>query len=311
MTKSTCEDILKHNLFVRKGQVLFFMNWLNKLERKFGRFAIPNLMLWVVGAYAVGFVLYMVNPAIMNMLTLSPHEVLRGQVWRIVTWILMPSSMSVFSLLIMALLYYQLGMALERAWGVFRFNVYIFSGLLFTVIGAFILYGIIYALGGPIAAAGASSAIARSISTKYINMSIFLAFALMYPNMQLMLYFVIPIKMKWMAAVYAALTVYEFIVSGWGGRVSIFMSLLNFIIFFLSTRDFKRYSPQEVHRRQKFQAQMRQSRPRAGVTKHKCAICGRTEQDDPTLEFRFCSKCEGNYEYCQDHLFTHQHIRRS
>lgn len=298
-------------IFFVKGQGLFCMNWLNKLERKFGKFAIPNLMLWLVGAYAVGFVLYKINPAILNMLMLSPYDVLRGQVWRLVTWILIPSSGSALSLFIMALLYYQLGMALERAWGVFRFNVYIFSGLLFTVIGAFILYGIIYVIEGPTMAAFTCTAIAKGISTNYINMSIFLAFALMYPNMQLMLYFIIPIKMKWMAAVYAVLIIYDFIVRGWGGRISIFMSLLNFIIFFLSTRDFKRYSPQEVHRRQKFQAQMRQSRSRAGVTKHKCAVCGRTEQDDPTLEFRFCSKCEGNYEYCQDHLFTHQHIRRS
>ena len=287
------------------------MNWLNKLERKFGRYAIPNLMIWLVGAYVIGFVIYMINPSILSLLVLSPYHVLHGQIWRLVTWIFMPSSTSLFSLLIMALLYYQLGTALERTWGTFRFNVYIFSGMLFTVIGAFILYLIMYLAGGAAMAQMATSSIAWGISTKYINMSIFLAFALMYPDMQVMLYFIIPIKMKWMAAVYAVLTVYEFIVSGWSGRISIFMSLLNFIIFFLSTRNFKRYSPHEVHRRQQFKAQMRRPRQRAGVTKHKCAVCGRTELDDPTLEFRFCSKYEGNYEYCSDHLFTHQHIRRS
>ena len=141
-------------------------------------------------------------------------------------------------------------------------------------------------------------------------MSIFLAFAVMYPDMQVMLYFIIPIKMKWMAIVYAVLTLYEFIVSGWAGRVAIFMSLLNFIIFFFSTRNFKRYSPHEIHRRQQFKSQMRQPRPGSGITRHKCAICGRTELDDPNLEFRFCSKCDGNYEYCQDHLFTHKHIKK-
>ena len=89
------------------------------------------------------------------------------------------------------------------------------------------------------------------------------------------------------------------------------MSLLNFIIFFLSTRNLNRYTPHEIHRRHQFKSQMKEPRPGSGITKHKCAVCGRTELDDPTLEFRFCSKCEGNYEYCQDHLFTHQHIRRS
>ena len=159
-------------------------------------------------------------------------------------------------------------------------------------------------------AAQLSYSIASGFSTNYINMSIFLAFAVMYPDMQVMLYFIIPIKMKWMAIVYAVLTLYEFIVSGWAGRVAIFMSLLNFIIFFFSTRNFKRYSPHEIHRRQQFKSQMRQPRPGSGITKHKCAICGRTELDDPNLEFRFCSKCDGNYEYCQDHLFTHKHIKK-
>ena len=141
-------------------------------------------------------------------------------------------------------------------------------------------------------------------------MSIFLAFAVCYPDMQILLYFIIPIKMKWLAYVYAALMLYDFIQSLWPGRIVMAMSLLNFIIFFLSTRDLRRYTPKEVHRRQAYQKAVRQPGNAAGITKHKCAICGRTEQDDPSLEFRFCSKCDGNYEYCQDHLFTHQHIKR-
>ena len=142
------------------------------------------------------------------------------------------------------------GIVLLPAWhgtgtylGTFRFNVYIFGGMIFTVIGAFVLYGIYYAMNAsvisqmPALAAQLSYSIASGFSTNYINMSIFLAFAVMYPDMQVMLYFIIPIKMKWMAIVYAVLTLYEFIVSGWAGRVAIFMSLLNFIIFFFSTRN--------------------------------------------------------------------------
>ena len=287
------------------------MNWLNKLERRLGRFAIPNLMIWLIGAYVVGYVFYVINPNILELLVLSPADILRGQVWRLETWVFMPTSGSVFSLLIMALLYYQLGTALERTWGTFRFNVYIFSGMLFTVLGAFILYGIYRALG--ISALELQMiGFAYGFSTNYINMSIFLAFALTYPEMQILLMFFIPVKMKWMAVVYGVLTILQFFESNWAGRISIFMSLLNFIIFFLSTRNFKRYSPQEVHRRQSFKRQMRTPQNTyAGGAMHKCAVCGRTEFDDPALEFRFCSKCEGNHEYCQDHLFTHQHIRLS
>ena len=284
------------------------MNWLNKLERKFGRFAIPNLIVWLIAAYTIGFVISIVNPSIIQYLTLNPYYILRGQVWRLFTWVLMPTNSELFGLIIMAIFYFQLGTTLERNWGTFRFNVYIFSGLLFTVIGAFILYGVMYLVNGSVIPG--METIGDEFSTNYINMSIFLAFAVTYPEMQILLMFIIPVKMKWMGIVYGVLTVLEFIVCGWAGRIAIVMSLLNFIIFFLSTRNLKRYTPQEVHRRQKFKREVRQSTSYEGGARHKCAVCGRTEKDDPTLEFRFCSKCEGNFEYCQDHLFTHAHKRQ-
>lgn len=286
------------------------MNFLNKMERKIGKYAIPNLMIYLIAAYCIGFVIYTVNPNFMLMLTLSPYHILHGQVWRLITWILMPTDTRVFSLLIMALLYYQLGSALERSWGTFRFNVYIFGGMLFTVIGAFILYGI-YAAAGTGSLETISLISSLTFTTNYINLTIFLAFAVMYPEMQLLLFFIIPVKMKWMAVVYAVLIAINLILTSWGGRIAIIMSILNFLIFFLSTRNYRRVSPKEIHRKQVFKAQMREPRRGSMVTKHKCAVCGRTELDDPNLEFRFCSKCDGNYEYCQDHLFTHQHIKHS
>ena len=286
------------------------MNFLNKMERKIGKYAIPNLMIYLIAAYCIGFVIYTVNPNFMLMLTLSPYHILHGQVWRLITWILMPTDTRVFSLLIMALLYYQLGSALERSWGTFRFNVYIFGGMLFTVIGAFILYGI-YAASGTGNLETISLISSLTFTTNYINLTIFLAFAVMYPEMQILLFFIIPVKMKWMAVVYAVLIAINLILTSWGGRIAIIMSILNFLIFFLSTRNYRRVSPKEIHRKQVFKAQMREPRRGSIVTKHKCAVCGRTELDDPNLEFRFCSKCDGNYEYCQDHLFTHQHIKHS
>ena len=193
--------------------------------------------------------------------------------------------------------------------------------MIFTVISAFILY---FITGGVLDAYLNGS----QFSTYYISLSIFLAYALTYPDMKVLLYFVIPIKMKWMAAVYVVMMVFNVwdifqsvravtqstgIALWYAGimLLCVILSLLNYLIFFLSTRNLSRYTPHEVHRRQQFKAQMREPRPGSGITKHKCAVCGRTELDDPNLEFRFCSKCEGNYEYCQDHLFTHQHIRRS
>ena len=162
----------------------------------------------------------------------------------------------------------------------------------------------VYSIGGSI------------FSTYYISMSVFLAYALSYPDMQVLLWFIIPIKMKWMAIVYGAIILYDvftYFRNGlWFVAVPIIASLLNFIIFFLSTRNLQHYNPKEVKRRREFKKAVAGSRVNpqtGGVTKHKCAICGRTELDHPELEFRFCSRCNGNYEYCQDHLFTHTHVK--
>lgn len=295
------------------------MNWLNKLERKIGKYAIPNLMKWLLGAYAIGVVLTLINPQAAAFLSFHPYLIMKGQVWRLVTWIFQPSNTSIISLLFMFLLYYQLGNVLERSWGTFRFNVYIIGGMLVTIIGCLLFYGIIAMCFGDVFAEATSINMGQLVSADYIYMSIFLAFAVMFPNMQLYIYFFIPVKMKWMSVFYAVIIVYDiYKAARWYGLfpaiimvVVVTMSLLNFLIFFLSSRDMKRYSPKEVHRRQEFKRQMATPRPGSGITRHKCAVCGRTEVSNPELEFRFCSKCEGNYEYCQDHLFTHQHIHRS
>ena len=292
------------------------MNWLNKLERKIGRYAVPNLIIWLIGAYTIGYVFGTVSPGILSYLTLSPYHILHGQIWRLVTWVFMPTESNLIFLLIMALFYYQLGMALERTWGTFRFNVYIFGGMIFTVIGAFVLYGIYYAMNAsvisqmPALAAQLSYSIASGFSTNYINMSIFLACASIMPDYQLLLYGIIPIKMKWLAILDVVLLAVDAVQGGLIIRIVIIASLLNFIIFFFCNRNLRGHSPKQAARRKKFQKQI--SRPQnqyAGGAKHRCAVCGRTELDDPTLEFRYCSKCNGNYEYCQDHLFTHEHVK--
>ncbi len=281
------------------------MNWLDKLERKIGRFAIPNLTVYLLAGYIIGFVTWYLMPQLLSWLTLEPALILRGQVWRLISWVLIPPATDLISIIFLVLLYYSLGTALERTWGSFRYNVYIFSGIFFTVIAVFILYGVFYLLYGvevPLSSVGL-------VSTNYITMSIFLAFAAIYPDMEVLLYFILPIKMKWMALVYAAMALYYFIQGNVVTRVAIAASLLNFIIFFLSSRNLRRFGPKETARKAKFK---RQSAPHMHYTngaKHRCAVCGRTELDDPCLEFRFCSKCNGNYEYCQDHLFTHEHVK--
>lgn len=291
------------------------MNWIDKLERKFGRFGVQNLTMYIIICYVVGYFLTYLNPSLMAMMSLDVAKILHGQIWRLVTWVIYPPSTGNFLLFVISILffYYPIGTSLERTWGTFRYTLYIFSGLLFTVIAAALLYAV---TGGYVTVGGMMLPYGSIFTTYYISLSIFLAYAVTYPDLQLLLMFVIPIRMKWMAFVYGLFIAWDIVsylrVGLWVGVVPIVASLLNFVIFYFSTRDMNRYNPKEIHRRQQFKKAVAPSRTGSGpngIAKHKCAICGRTEKDDPNLEFRFCSKCNGNYEYCQDHLFTHKHVQ--
>ena len=275
-------------------------NWLDKMERRFGRYAIRNLTMYLLAGYAIGYLLSFTMPQLLTYFTLEPALILKGQVWRLLSWVIIPPNDNIIFVIFMMPLYYSLGNTLESYWGAFRYNVYIFSGILFTVIGAFIVNGLI----------GGITGFGSLYSTYYINMSIFLACASIMPDYQLLLYGIIPIKMKWLAILDVVLLAVDAVQGGLIIRIVIIASLLNFIIFFFCNRNLRGHSPKQAARRKKFQKQI--SRPQnqyAGGAKHRCAVCGRTELDDPTLEFRYCSKCNGNYEYCQDHLFTHEHVK--
>ncbi len=280
------------------------MKLLNKMERKLGRFAISNLTLYVIGTYVLGYLLQFFAGNLIQYFYLDPYQILHGQVWRLVTWLLVPPWRLSILILITLWFYYSLGNTLERSWGTFRYNVYIFGGIIMTIVGAFLLYGLNILIYGSQMAAVYSVINSPFFSTYYISLSIFLGFAMTYPDMQVLLMFIIPIKMKWLAVLDLVLLAWDMIKGGWAIRVVIICSLMNVLIFFLSTRNYRSISPKEIHRKQVYKQQVRQA---STITKHKCAICGRTEKDGDHLEFRFCSKCNGNYEYCQEHLFTHEH----
>ncbi len=281
------------------------MKFFAKLEQKYSRYAIRNLPMIIIALYITGYVLQILDQftaaQIMDKLYLSPYLIMHGQVWRLISWLLIPPYSLNIWVIITLFFYFSIGRTLERTWGPFRFNVYIFSGVIFTIIGAFVLY---LAFGrSPL-----TDIYMMNFSTYYICMSMFLAFAVAYPDMQVLLMMIIPIKMKWLGIAYGVLIVLELFQGNWGDRVLILASLMNFVIYFLMTRNLSRYTPHEVHRRNNFKKNVKQMQPK-NAPKHKCAICGRTEKDGANLEFRYCSKCDGNYEYCQDHLFTHEHIK--
>ena len=167
-----------------------------------------------------------------------------------------------------------------------------------------------------------------------VNRAMFLAYIVMVPNATFMVSFLIPVKAKWLGIIYGILMGYEviqYIRMGiayggslgflyYGRAVAIVISALNFLIFFMMTRNYRRISPSEMKRRAQFRKKMNDAKWESGnvvefrgrnvITRHRCAVCGKTELDDDTLEFRFCSKCDGNYEYCSEHLYTHTHVKR-
>ena len=293
------------------------MNFLNKMERKIGKYAISNLSLYLILGYVLGYILQFINPAIVDFLTLNPYLILHGQIWRLVTWIIIPPSSFDLFTIVMLMFYYSVGTNLERTWGTFYYNVYLFMGMIFTVIGGFLIMGISYVpafnsfVTRELYGTGTYFLlVARSFSTYFVNMSIFLGFAATFPEVQVLLMFIIPIKVKWMGIAYGALLVVQFLQSDIVGKIIIGASLLNFVVFFLMTRSGigMRISPRQVRRRHEYNREVKRAKP-ASVSKHKCAICGKNSEDNPEAEFRFCSKCNGNYEYCQDHLFTHTHVK--
>lgn len=288
--------------------------WLNKLEEKFGKYAIPNLPKIIVLLYAIGFVIEMVSPELFSLFQLNPYMVLHGQVWRLFTFLLVGPSTNLIFVIFVLLFYYSIGSSLEQVWGSFRFNMYYFIGVLGTILGAFLTYAILTFSGGELAG------MAVYMDTFYLNMTLFLAYAMMFPDMQVYLYMILPIRVKWLAYLDGAYLGYIFLTSGFtvygiSVKVSIVVALLNFLLFFFSMKRIRSKGASFARRakNQKRRKEFRQN-PSGGLKKngarHECAVCHRTELDDPTLEFRYCSKCEGDYEYCQDHLFTHKHVKR-
>ena len=271
------------------------------------RFGIPRLMLYVVAGnilvYLLGVLSLQNDANALSFLGFNLSGLLRGEVWRLVTFLFIPVYSSPLSLILSLYFYYWIGSTLEREWGTARFNLYYFSGALLSVLSAVLVslvsgyYG--YTLQG----------------AYYVNLSMFLAFAVLFPDMQVLLFFIIPIKMKWLAYVDAALIAFEIISAAAQGSVLGIVlpvaALLNFLLFVWPEvrRMFDRGKYQNSRKAVEFrQAARRQQQQREHGYRHKCAVCGRTDAEYPDLTFRYCSKCAGYHCFCQDHIFTHVHF---
>ena len=264
------------------------------------RLGIPGLMRYIVIANALIYVVSIFDKSglLLSALAMSPEAVLHGQVWRLATYVLIPTNGG-FWLVVSLMFYYWLGDALERLWGSAKFTIYYLSGTLLSALAALLVYAIDRQ---PIALFGAS----------YVNTALFMAYALTYPDAMVRIYFILPIKMKWLAVLEGALYVIQILqhlaARQWGMALMPVIAMLNLFVFF--SPDFSRRVDrfQARHRSEavQFRKAVKEQKRQKGYN-HKCEVCGRTDTDFPDLQFRYCSKCTGYHCYCQDHIFNHMH----
>ena len=190
------------------------------------RFGIPNLMLYIVAGNVIVYLLMMftqrADANALAFLSLNTAAVLRGELWRIVTYVFVPGSSNMFMLLISLYFYYWIGSTLERQWGTPKFTLYYISGVLLTAVGvlvASLISGQNYVVSG----------------SAYVNLSMFFAFAFLFPDTTVLFMFIIPVKMKWLAYLDGALFAFDIIrgigAHNWADVVLPVVALLNFAVF--------------------------------------------------------------------------------
>lgn len=274
---------------------------------------IPNLMLYIVAGTAVVYLIGQMtgNYTLYSLLCFHRESILHGQIWRLFTYPLVYGTGDSNILLIAVALfcYYSLGRAMENSWGTFKFNLFYLTGMLMMDIYCLIFGG--------------------QANVTYLNLSLFLSYATLYPDAHFLLFFIIPVK-AWIFALFnLVMVVLDLFAAPFPYNLFSIVSLANYFLFFGSDvlnvipqswrinarRAARRAKNTATHSAQPkvipFNAgsyEASTAAPKAPYT-HRCTVCGRTDISNPDLEFRYCSRCNGYYCYCQDHISNHTHIQ--
>jgi hypothetical protein len=275
---------------------------LDRLNRRFGRFAIPNLtLILIVGQFALYVAGMLPNGVKLSRVELDPAKVMQGEVWRLVTFLFTPPQIGPIWVLFYFMLFHLFGTTLENQWGNFRYNVFLLIGYVANVAAAFAASAMIAQSGAvkpdptvEFASVGATNA--------FLYMSVFLAFARLYPDFIMNLFWVLPIRIKWLALI-AWIGFLLALNSGtWMTRMLVMATVLNYLMFFgrAHWREF-RYG----RRRHSFQTKAKKA---IAPPRHECRVCGVNSADSPRTLFRYCSKCEGQACYCPEHIRDHEHV---
>jgi hypothetical protein len=269
-------------------------------------------MLYIVAASAAAYLLGMMDTtgSFYGYLRFSPPDILRGELWRLVTWLLLPGSGGLLGTAIALYFYYFIGSSLEREWGAGKFTIFYLSGVALNVVYGFLAWGLFP--GGRVLAGS------LLLDAFYLNLSMFFAFGALFPEQTILLFFIIPIKIKWLALLDAAIFLYSVVsalaAGAWFSAVLPVVAILNFflicgaeLVSYLRALRPRRRPSNVVNFRQA--AREIKKRQEGADYRHKCAVCGRTDRDSPGLEFRYCSRCEGYHCFCEEHINNHVHFQ--
>lgn len=250
------------------------------------RCAIPGLVRYVALFNALVFVLHLLAPGFLSVLELDPRLVLRGEIWRLVTWIFIPETLSPFWIFFALLFLLYLGDGLESAMGPSRLTLFYVTGVVLCTLVNF-LFGL----------KGGSPVLGRA--NTFLNLSLLLAFATLYPDFKVLVFFFLPVKIAWLALFSAAIMITATLGQPPVVAATLAASFLNYFLFF--HRDLRgNLSPVASRGRSVHWNTGSASRHSSGEeTLHRCETCGKTEASDPDLEFRVSSN---GSEYCREHL---------
>lgn len=257
---------------------------LTRLERRFGRFAIPSLMTYVVGGMAIAFVLGLLRPEVADAMTLDFRAIRAGQVWRLVSYIFLPGTTSPIFLLFQLGFTWFIGRSLEAEWGAFKLNAYYLLGMLGTTLAAWLVGG--------------------SPGNLYLNTSLFLAFATLFPNQQVTLYLLIPVRVKWLALLSLGLLGFSFVTGSWGTRAGILAALANYLLFFGPTLVALARARKTVTASEGRRVSMRPA-PEPVAAPRACGTCGVTAADGADIRVCSCAKCGVPTTFCLEHARNH------
>ena len=287
---------------------------------KHRRFGIPRLMVYIVPISALVYIFNMMDTTgtLLTLLAFHPGLIIRGQIWRLVTWIFMPLNNNLLFTALMLFFYYSIGTTLERVWGTSKFTVFYIFGVILNVIYGFVTWLIMSAY--PNMGSGILGLVWLSVfrlAPTYLNLSMFFAFAALFPDQVIRFYFIIPIKIKWVALIDAGFFAYSIIsnivLGNYAAAFLPVIALLNFVFVcgYDMLNNLKPAVARPSARAINFKRAARDANREFDGRQyhHKCAVCGKTDTDNPGLEFRYCSRCNGYHCFCAEHINNHIHFQ--